>query len=202
MTPLDLSNGYYELPKGKLANMVTCLEMLQAPPQVAPQWPEGFSLRRVAPDDLAAYRQLFRKVGQDLLWFSRLIMPDVKLAAILSNPAIESFAVFDGGEAMGLLELNFEKSPDCELAFFGLAAAAVGKGLGKVLMQEALARAWARPIKRLWVHTCNNDHPRALGVYQAAGFKPYALMVEVHDDPRLSGHLPLDSAPQVALIKY
>ena len=25
---LELPNGYYELPKGKLANVVTCLEML------------------------------------------------------------------------------------------------------------------------------------------------------------------------------
>jgi GNAT superfamily N-acetyltransferase len=201
MEKLDLANGYYELPKGKLANLVTCLEMRHPPATVAHRLPEGFTLRRWNPDDLKAYRDLFSKVGQDLLWFSRLIMPDERLAGILSNPWIASFGLYDGEAAIGLLELNFEKTPDCELAFFGLTADCVGRGLGKVLMQETLLRAWAQPVSRVWVHTCHYDHPRALGFYQAAGFKPYAVMVEVHDDPRLSGHLPLRAAPQVPLIK-
>jgi len=200
MTQLDLPNGYYELPKGRLVNVVTCLEMLQAPGVAAPVWPKGFSLKRCDPDDLAGYRALFRKVGQDLMWFSRLIMPDEKLRAILANPWVVSFALLDGDEAVGLLELNFEQAGECELAFFGLVAGKVGQGLGRTLMQEGLARAWARPISRLWVHTCHYDHPRALGFYQASGFKPYAVMVEVHDDPRLSGHLPLRAAPHVPLI--
>jgi hypothetical protein len=34
--------------------------------------------------------QIFRKVGEDLMWFSRLIMPDEKLAAILGHPQVES----------------------------------------------------------------------------------------------------------------
>ena len=200
MTQLDLPNGYYELPKGRLVNVVTCLEMLQVPGVAAPVWPKGFSLKRCDPDDLAGYRALFRKVGQDLMWFSRLIMPDEKLRAILANPWVVSFALLDGDEAVGLLELNFEQAGECELAFFGLVAGKVGQGLGRTLMQEGLARAWARPISRLWVHTCHYDHPRALGFYQASGFKPYAVMVEVHDDPRLSGHLPLRAAPHVPLI--
>jgi len=200
MTQLDLPNGYYELPKGRLVNVVTCLEMLQAPGVAAPVWPKGFSLKRCDPDDLAGYRALFRKVGQDLMWFSRLIMPDEKLRAILANPWVVSFALLDGDEAVGLLELNFEQAGECELAFFGLVAGKVGQGLGRTLMQEGLARAWARPISRLWVHTCHYDHPRALGFYQASGFKTYAVMVEVHDDPRLSGHLPLRAAPHVPLI--
>ncbi len=200
MTQLDLPNGYYELPKGRLVNVVTCLEMLQAPGVAAPVWPKGFSLKRCDPDDLAGYRALFRKVGQDLMWFSRLIMADEKLRAILANSSVASFTLLDGDEAVGLLELNFEQAGECELAFFGLVAGKVGQGLGRTLMQEGLARAWARPISRLWVHTCHYDHPRALGFYQASGFKPYAVMVEVHDDPRLSGHLPLRAAPHVPLI--
>jgi len=198
---LDLPNGYYALPKGKLANVVTCLEMRDAPGVAAPVWPEGFSLKRCDPDDLAGYRALFLKVGQDLLWFSRLIMADDKLVVILAHPAIASFALYQGTEAIGLLELNFEQAGECELAFFGLIAGKVGQGLGQLLMQEALARAWAQPISRLWVHTCHHDHPRALGFYQAAGFQPYQLMVEVHDDPRLSGLLPPHAAPHVALLK-
>ena len=200
MTSLDLTNGYYDLPKGKLANVVTCLEMLQAVPQPAAAWPADVQLSRVRSGNLSAYRQVFRQVGQNLLWFSRLIMPDGELAGILGHSDVESFVLEQNGKAIGLLELNFRESPECELAFFGVVPEAVGGGFGKLLMAEAVTRAFARPIRRLWVHTCSYDHPRALPFYVKAGFMPYKLMIEIHDDPRRSGHLPLEAAPQVPLL--
>ncbi len=201
MATLNLPNGYYDLPPGKLANIVTCLEM-HANPQVGPQaLPADFSLRVVDPDDLKAYRALFSKVGIDNMWFSRAIMPDEKLATILSNPQIESYAYYKNETAIGILELNFTAMPNCELAFFGLTKEAIGSGLGRALMNVAIAKAWAKPINRFWVHTCHFDHPNAIGFYQRSGFKPYALMVELHDDPRQSGHLPRHASPQVALIE-
>jgi GNAT superfamily N-acetyltransferase len=201
MPMLDLPNGYYDLPPGKLANVVTCLEM-SANPLVGPQaLPVDFSLQKVDPLDLNAYRALFSKVGLDNMWFSRIIMPDEKLAAILKNPNIESFALYNGKSAVGILELNFTDMPSCELAFFGLIKEAIGGGLGRALMNLAISRAWAKPINRLWVHTCHFDHPNALGFYQRSGFKAYKLMVEVHDDPRQTGHLPRHASPLVALIE-
>jgi GNAT superfamily N-acetyltransferase len=200
MPALDLPNGYYDLPPGKLANIVTCLEMRMRPQQQNPVWPEGYNLQRINPDDTKFYVNLFQNIGRNLMWFSRLIMSDEKLKAILSNPQIESFALMHGQNAIGLLELNFEAKPNCELTFFGLVKDAVGTGLGRQLMAEAINRAWAKPINRFWVHTCHYDHPRAVAFYLAAGFTPYALMVEVHDDPRLSGHLPMDASPHIALI--
>lgn len=201
MPALHLPNDYYDLPPGKLVNLVTCLEMTKNPQVMPPQWPGDCRLQRFRPDDLAAFRSLFRAIGQDLLWFSRLTMPDEKLAAILGDPEIECFALVKNGLNIGLLELNFTAQTDCELAFFGLIPSEVGTGLGRLLMQEATARAWTRPISRCWVHTCHYDHPKALSFYQRAGFKPYKLMLEVHDDPRLSGHLPPKAAPHVPLLK-
>ncbi len=32
-------------------------------------------------------------------------------------------------------------------------------------MNRALEIAWARPIRRFWVHTCTLDHPGALPLY-------------------------------------
>jgi GNAT superfamily N-acetyltransferase len=201
MATLDLPNGYYDLPPGKLANIVTCLEMQQNP-LVGPQTlPAGFTLKIVDPTDLNAYRALFGKIGEDNMWFSRVIMTDEKLKAILCNPKIESYVFYNQDQAIGILELNFEDMPNCELAFFGLTKDAIGHGIGRALMSQAIFKAWAKPIDRLWVHTCHFDHPNALPFYQRSGFKPYALMVEVHDDPRLTGHLPRHASPQVALIE-
>ena len=101
---------------------------------------------------------------------------------------------------VGLLELDFRVPGECELTFLGLTPECTGQGLGRALMQQAIDRAWSRPIARMWVHTCSYDHPSALRFYIKAGFTPCAVRVEVQVDPRLTGHLPRDAAPQVPVI--
>ena len=200
MPLIALPDGYYDLPPGKLANLVTCLEMLAAPQRAWLGLPADVVLTRVDGSDLDAYRQIFRAVGSDLLWFSRMLMPDDRLAEILNNPQIDSFVLRRGSQAIGLLELNFDHPTDCELAFFGLVPGLVGQGLGRALMDQALQRAWARGIARLWVHTCSFDSPQALPFYIRSGFVVYQRMVELHDDPRVSGKLPRDAAPHVPIL--
>ncbi len=200
MPVLDLPNDYYELPKGKMANVVTCLEMRAKPPRQLAPWQDGLILEKADAANLDAYRTVFRAVGQDIMWFSRLIMADEKLRDILASPGIDSFILKRGSESLGLLELNFEHDKDCELAFFGLIPGAVGGGLGRMLMDEAIRRAWSRPITRFWVHTCTFDSPQALPFYIRSGFTPYARMVEIHDDPRNSGKLDKTATPHVPVI--
>jgi hypothetical protein len=65
------------------------------------------------------------------------------------------------------------------------------------MLSQAIARAWARPIARLWVHTCTLDHPSALRLYIRHGFVPFRAEVEIADDPRASGLLPADAAPAI-----
>jgi GNAT superfamily N-acetyltransferase len=200
MPHLDLPNGYYELPPGKLANIATYLEMKALPERKLAPLAAGLSLVPVGDMSAAQYRTHFKAVGQDLLWFSRLLMADEKLRSVLDNPAIQSFVFQSSDKMLGLLELNFEDMTNCELAFFGLVPEAVGNGLGRVLMDEAIRRAFAKPIGRLWLHTCTLDHPAAMPFYLRSGFTPYARMLEIHDDPRLQGKLPLTAAPQIPLL--
>ena len=58
-------------------------------------------------------------------------------------------------------------------AYFGLFPAFIGKGLGKYLLAWALDRAWSFNPRRVWVHTCDLDHPAALPNYLRAGFTVY-----------------------------
>ena len=201
MTPLNM-NGYTYLPDSKIALVVTFLEMTGAPAGLAaPKAPAGVSLERFQAADLDGFLKLFRKVGEEWLWFSRLIMPREKLAAILCEPSREVWIVRKDGVDAGLLELDFADPQDVELSFFGLTREVTGQGLGRWLMQEALWRAWSRPqTKRFFVHTCTGDSPVALGFYQASGFRPYKRAVEVIDDPRLAGHLPETAAPHVPVL--
>ena len=196
--PLPL--GYSQLPPGTIANVVTCLEMRQKPVASAQVAPEGLRLQRWTDITLDSYRDLFRSVGEDWMWVSRLIMPDDELRAILLDPGVEVYAAMQGDEAVGILELDFRKPGECELVFFGLVPDAIGRGAGRWLMNQALARAWAAPIQRLWLHTCNFDHPGAIAFYRRSGFEPYGTFVEVTEDPRLTGKMRMDAAPHVPLI--
>jgi GNAT superfamily N-acetyltransferase len=196
-TPLPL--GYHPLPPGHLANVVTCLEMRERPSPRAVPDVAGLSLVRMGAADTERFRMLFDAIGRDYLWFSRLILEDDKLAAIIGDPKVTSLALVKEGRDIGLLELDFREEGQCELSFFGVVPDAVGLGVGRWLMNEAVTRAWAEPISRFWVHTCSFDHPGAVAFYQRSGFRPYQVMVEVHEDPRLTGHVPMDAAPGVPL---
>ena len=196
--PLLNLDGYTDLPPGKVAAIVTYLEMRGRPARQGVDRPE-LSLEPLGAD-LTRYRALYRRVGERWLWFSRLVMPDAALVAILSDPEVQAFALTDGARELGLLELDFRSAGECELAFLGLVPEAIGSGLGRFLIEAGIERAFARPITRLWVHTCTLDHPGAVAFYMRAGFRPYRRAIEVADDPRLSGVLAPEAAPSVPVI--
>lgn len=188
------------VPDDQIATIVTHLEMRERP-RPAPIPPAPLRLvpwKAPTPD---AYRTLFRRVGEPWLWFSRLVMDDAALTAVIHDPAVEIYAVTDPrGVEVGLLELDFRSPPDCELAFFGLIPDLTGKGLGQWLMAQAKTLAWRKQVTRFWVHSCTLDSPAALGFYQKAGFVPYKREVEIFADPRLAGLLPSDAAPHVPML--
>lgn len=188
------------LPPGQLAAIVTSLEMRERPrPRPVPS--SSLRLVRWPAPALDKYRALFRRVGEPWLWFSRLVMPDAELAAIVHDPRVSVFAVTDrAGIEVGILELDFRTEGECELAFFGLVPELAGQGHGRWLMTHALALAWGKAVGRVWVHTCSLDHPSALGFYRAQGFVPFARAVETFPDPRLIGILPREAAPQIPLL--
>ena len=194
------------VPAGQVATIVTCLEMT-APPAPAPPVKSALRLERwTAPFDLARYRALFRAIGQPWLWRGRLVLDDDALAATLAAPTLEVLvACRRDGAPQGLLELDFSTEGECELAYVGLVPEMTGRGHGAWLMGHALKRAWAGqpgrpPVARVWVHTCDFDHPGALAYYQRHGFRPYERLVEIYDDPRRTGLYPADTAPGVPLL--
>lgn len=195
-----LPPGYHDVPAGAMATVVTYLTM-PAPVPARPERADApWSLRPVPHPDLDWYRDLYRRVGADWLWSSRLTLTDGALSAILGDTGVLVHALsVDGGDE-GLLELDFRVPGACELAFFGVTPALVGTGAGRWLMNRAMALAWARPIERFWVHTCTLDAPAALPFYMRSGFLPVERKVEIYPDPRLADLLPRDAAPHVPVI--
>ena len=194
-----LPDGYSDVPIGKIAAVVTHLEMTERPALTpAPSGP--WTLRHVGKPDPAWYRDLYRRVGEEWLWFSRLRLTDDELAARLHHPDVETHALVADGRDEGLLELDFRESGVCEIGMFGVTPKLIGSGAGRFLMQRALELAWSRPIRRLWLHTCTLDSPAALPFYRRAGFRPFRRQIEIADDPRLDGSAPRDVAKHVPVI--
>lgn len=187
-----------EIPEGHLATVVTYLEMTESPALANMdsslkilEWPSP------SPDE---YLAIFRKVGENWLWLSRLLWDDDQLKATIHHDAVQLYKILDGALAVGFIELDFREAGQCEIGFFGLVPEMNGSGHGRWMMAEALRRAWRSGIKRVWLHTCTLDSPRALGFYQKSGFKAYKREVEMQIDPRVSGHLPRSAAPHIPLL--
>ncbi|MGA7081103.1 MAG: GNAT family N-acetyltransferase [Terriglobales bacterium] len=199
-----IPDGYTDLAPGKIASVVTYLEMLKRPVLAeisSSAVHRDVQLRQVQNPKLDWYRAIFRRAGAQWLWFSRLEMTDKQLAAVLQNPNIEFFVAESAGSGIGIAELDRSQPPNVEITSFALFSEGIGKGLGRAFVAQLLDRAWTHATKRVWLHTCNLDGPAALSFYMKCGFHPYKRAIEVADDPRLRGVLPEDAAPQVPIIR-
>lgn len=184
----------------QIATIVTHLEMRQKP-RPAPLPPCPLHLVRWKEPALDKYRALFRRIGEPWMWFSRLVMPDADVETIIHDPAVEIYAVCDPqGIEVGIIELDFRRMPDCELAFFGLVSELAGKGHGRWMIAQARSLAWRKGVERFWVHTCTLDHPSALNFYVRSGFVPFAREIEVFDDPRIAGLTPREASSHIPLL--
>lgn len=185
---------------GTIAAIVTSLEMTARPkPRMMPQSP--FRLASWKEPSADKYRALFRRVGEPWLWFSRLVMSDADLIAIIHHGDVSIHAVQDRrGIEIGMIEIDFREPGEARLAFIGLVPELTGQRHGDWLMAQALAIGWRKDVARMWVHTCTLDHPGALNFYRRHGFTAFERAVETFADPRLAGVLSRDSAPHVPIL--
>jgi len=133
-------------------------------------------LERLPPQDLAAYRDCYRMVGEAFQWHDRGDWTDDQIRAHLADPAIAVYRARRDQALAGYYELRRVPDDDSvELAYFGIVAAEFGRGYGRHLLSCAVRDAWALRPSRVWVHTCTLDHPNALPNYVARGFVPYKI---------------------------
>lgn len=194
-------DGLTDIPPGKVAAIVTFYELRQVPAGTLPanaRWAAA-TVPRPVPKEW--FRTLYRRIGEDYLWFSHAILADAELAALVDAPTTEIVTLKQDGADIGLAELDFATSGEVEIVSFGVVPAATGTGAARFLMHHTLARAFRPGVRRVWLHTCTHDHPAAVAFYRRAGFVPYRIAVEVADDPRLTGKLRRTAAPQIPTIE-
>ena len=105
-----LGDGFHDIPPGKVAMVVTFLEM-HTPRQRGVPLPDGLKFEEMDPD-VASYRNLYRRVGDDWLWYGRNLLPDADLASILNDPRTRYFTLMKDGVAEALLDGLTENAVD------------------------------------------------------------------------------------------
>jgi len=168
---------------------VTSLEMT-APPKASLPVPVNIQTAIIrAPEiPLHYYRYLYRQVGKRWHWYKRLRMSDEELSATLHNPRTSVTVLYVNGAPAGFFELFKESDDVIELSYFGLFERAIGLGIGKWFLLQALYAAWQDNPQKVTVTTNTLDHPRALQLYQMMGFSPvstYEALVPPMTDAEL-----------------
>ena len=152
---------------------VTYLEMKARP--AAPRKPapfKGLMLVRAEEPPAHFFRYLYKAVGGGYEWNDLDVRSDAEIEAFAQDARCALYVAHAKGAPGGFALLDFRDPEAAELAYFGVTPEQVGTGLGSWLLMEAVHMAWDHEITLLTVNTCTLDHPRALPLYQKAGFAP------------------------------
>ncbi len=117
-------------------------------------------------------RFLYTAVGGDWYWIDRLGWSYDQWMDLIADPDFHTWVLYKDGTPAGFFELH-QARQEVEIASFGLLRRFQRTGLGGYFISKAIACAWDLNPQRVWLHTCELDHPNALSNYQKRGFEIY-----------------------------
>jgi len=120
-------------------------------------------------------RDLYFTVGEQWHWIDKRPWTDEQWKEYATAPELRTFVAYCGDQLAGYYELRQDDEGGVEIAYFGLIPDFIGRGFGGALLTSAIEEAWRLSAQRVWVHTCNRDHPQALANYQARGMVIYKV---------------------------
>lgn len=154
---------------------VTYLEMTDRPTYPYPPMPTGGPTVLLAADNPPPWHflNMYDAVGSTYEWTDQHQKPVAEVQAFLHHPAVTMFTLMRTGWPAGFIILDGRIDGECDLAYFGLVPEAIGLGLGNFLLHTAILMGWEMPnVTKMTLNTNSLDHPRALPLYQKAGFTP------------------------------
>ena len=134
---------------------------------------QGLEISECTVNQFEHSKSLYALVGGKWQWTGKQAWSDDDWRAYAEGENLRTFIASLEGATAGYFELQSQPEGDVEIAYFGLAPAFIGRGLGGYLLSEAVKTAWDWGASRVWLHTCSLDHPSALKNYEARGMKVY-----------------------------
>jgi ribosomal protein S18 acetylase RimI-like enzyme len=129
------------------------------------------SLEEMQVPDWRFNKYLYEWVGKDWNWKDKLSWTDDEWKQYINRAELRTFLAKADDDIAGYFELEFQPGKVMQISYFGLTPAFIGKGFGSWLLEQAVLISWLRGAGRIWVHTCNEDHPAALPNYKNRGFR-------------------------------
>ena len=133
--------------------------------------PAEISIREFLPGDETAFREL------NLEWIARYFAVEPKDAATFSDPQHKIldpggriFLAFLGAQPVGCCALLATVPGEFEVAKMAVTPSAQGLGIGRLLLQTAVASARASGATRLFLET-NHILTPAIRLYESLGFR-------------------------------
>jgi len=156
--------------------VTTYLEM-RSPEQLRPKRyaDARFQAREQEEPNWVFNRDMYFRVGEQWHWIDKRPWTDEQWKQYAAAPELRTFGAYYDDARVGYYELRSDAEGGVEIAYFGLLLEFVGRGLGGALLTSAIEEAWRMSSERVWVHTCNRDHPQALANYQARGMIVYKI---------------------------
>lgn len=154
---------------------ITYLQMFARPLQPNVPLPAPLLALRSQEPTASYYRFLYGAVGSSWKWVDRTKWSDEQLLAALRN--CELWVLYYAGTPAGYCEL-VRSGSEVNVSYFGLMPEFLGRGLGRLWLGWTLHQAWSTDPSRVWLHTCDLDHPAALPLYQKLGLEPYQVVRE------------------------
>jgi GNAT superfamily N-acetyltransferase len=173
------------VPPNKLWMEVIHLEMTEPPSKPGRQAPEpNLVITHMEKPTVEFYRWIYDAVGSQWMWHVRKLITDEALAAIIHDSQVEIHLFSQDDAVVGYAEIDRRDPANAEIAFFGLLPDFVGRGLGPYFLDQVIRLAWMKNAKRVWLHTCIFDHPKAVATYKNSGLKVFKHEAYVIEDPR------------------
>jgi GNAT superfamily N-acetyltransferase len=135
----------------------------------------GLDIRECVVKQPRLNRFLYKYVGGDWRWIDRLVWSAQQWHDYASADSLRTFVAYRQGSIAGYYELQLQEGGSVEIRIFGLTPEFIGHGYGGLLLDSAVENAFAWGTRRVWVHTCTNDHPNALDNYCKSGFKIFKV---------------------------
>ncbi len=140
--------------------------------------PKIVDVQEVVPADGSVNQRFYLKVGRDWDWRDRAGWTLEQWQETVGDFAIVTLTLHHQNQEIGYSEIRVQEA-DIEILNFGLIPECVGQGLGGPALVAVVRYTWDQlRAQRVWLHTCDRDHPNAINNYKRRGFAWYKTVEE------------------------
>ena len=141
---------------------------------------EGYQVQLVQPVDFQLNKFFYKNIGKKHNWVDRLIWTEKQWIEYTSNEKVKTYVLKKDEDLAGYFELIIHKDKnEIEIAYLGVLEEYQNQKLGSYLLSSAIKNSFIIKPKRVWVHTCSQDHKNALKNYIARGMRVFKKEIVV-----------------------